>query len=111
MLVTDHTNDYQQLGMIATKAGLTLPKGLDAQHEKMVAPFEKLKEAAFDHRFEREMVLGHTKAITEYKREAQDAQNPDVKTYASQTLPTLEKHLQAAKDLAKQKPATKSGTM
>ena len=48
---------------------------------------------------------------TEYKREAQDAQNPDVKTYASQTLPTLEKHLQSAKDLEKKKPATKSGTM
>lgn len=111
MLVTDHTNDYQQLATIATKAGLTVPKGLDAQHDKMVAPFEKLKAAAFDHRFAREMVLGHSKAITEYKREAQDAQNPDVKTYASQTLPTLEKHLQGAKDLGKKKPASKTGTM
>jgi putative membrane protein len=110
MLVTDHTTDYTQLGTIATKAGLTVPKGLDAQHDKMVTPFEKLKGAAFDHRFAREMVLGHTKAIAEYKREAQDGQNPDVKAYASQALPTLEKHLQAAKDLEK-KPAAKHGKM
>jgi putative membrane protein len=110
MLVTDHTTDYTQLGTIATKAGLTVPKGLDAQHDKMVAPFEKLKGAAFDHRFSREMVMGHTKAIAEYKREAQDAQNPDVKAYASQALPTLEKHLQTAKDLEK-KPAAKHGKM
>jgi putative membrane protein len=110
MLVTDHTTDYTQLGTIATKAGLTVPKGLDAKHDKMVAPFEKLKGAAFDHRFSREMVMGHTKAIAEYKREAQDAQNPDVKAYASQALPTLEKHLQTAKDLEK-KPAAKHGKM
>jgi putative membrane protein len=109
MLVTDHTNDYQQLGMLASKAGATIPKGLDAQHEKMIAPFEKLKGAAFDRRYAREMVAGHTKAITEYKRAAQDAQNADIKAYATQTLPTLEKHLQAAKDLAK--PAAKHGKM
>ncbi|MGI8962070.1 MAG: DUF4142 domain-containing protein [Bryobacteraceae bacterium] len=110
MLVTDHTNDYQQLGMLASKAGATIPKGLDAQHDKMIAPFGKLKGAAFDHRYAHEMVAGHTKAIAEYKREAENAQNPDVKAYASQTLPTLEKHLQAAKDLEK-KPMAKHGKM
>jgi putative membrane protein len=68
-----------------------------------------LKGAAFDRRYAREMVAGHTKAITEYKRAAQDAQNADIKAYATQTLPTLEKHLQAAKDLAK--PAAKHGKM
>ena len=83
MLVTDHTNDYKQLGMLATKAGATIPKGLDAQHEKMVAPFEKLKGAAFDHRFAHEMVVGHTKAIAEYKRAAENAQNADIKAYAT----------------------------
>jgi putative membrane protein len=110
MLVTDHTNDYQQLGMLASKTGNTIPKGLDAQHDKMVAPFEKLKGAAFDRRFAREMVAGHTKAIAEYKREAQDGQNADIKAYASQTLPTLQKHLDAAHGLEKAKPATKRGT-
>src|SRR5438067_5236886 len=56
MLVTDHTNDYQQLGMLASKTGNAIPKGLDAKQEKMVAPFEKLKGAAFDRRFAHEMV-------------------------------------------------------
>lgn len=110
MVVTDHTNDYQQLGMLASKAGATIPKGLDAQHDKMIAPFEKLKGAAFDRRYAHEMVLGHTKAIAQYKRASQDAQNADIKAYATQTLPTLEKHLQAAKDLEK-KPAAKHGKM
>ncbi len=105
MLVTDHTNDYTQLGMVASKAGLTVPKGIDAQHNKMMAPLEKLKGAAFDRQFAREMVSGHEKAIAEYKKEAADSQNADLKAYANQTLPTLEKHLQAARDLEKRKPA------
>jgi putative membrane protein len=111
MLVTDHTNDYQQLGMLASKTGNTIPKGLDAKQDKMIAPFEKLKGAAFDRRFAHEMVAGHTKAIAEYKREAQEGQNPDIKAYASQTLPTLQKHLEAAQGLEKRKPAAKRGTM
>src|ERR1700723_529541 len=55
MLVTDHTGDYQQLTALAAKDGLTVPTGLDAAHDKMIAPFEKLKGAAFDSRYTHEM--------------------------------------------------------
>jgi len=105
MLTTDHTNDYQQLTMAATKAGLTVPKGLDAQHDKMITPFEKLKGAAFDRHFEQAMVAGHTKAIAEYQKEANNGQNADIKAYANQALPTLQKHLEQARDLEKSKGA------
>lgn len=107
MLVTDHTNDYTQLGSVAGKASLVVPKGLDAAHEKMVAPFQNLKGAAFDHRYVQEMIAGHTKAIAVYTKESTDAQNADLKAYAGQTLPTLQKHLDGAKDLAKAKPSSK----
>jgi putative membrane protein len=99
MLVTDHTNDYQQLSTIATKAGLTVPKSLDAKHDKMIAPFEKLKGAAFDRRYIHEMVTGHEAAIAAYEKESRDGQSADLKAYASQALPTLEKHKNAARDL------------
>jgi putative membrane protein len=107
MLVTDHTNDYTQLGGVASKANLVVPKGLDAAHDKMIAPFEKLQGAAFDHRYIQEMIAGHTKAIAVYEKEAADAQNADLKAYATQALPTLRKHLDGAKDLAKAKPSAK----
>ena len=103
MLVSDHTADYQQLGSLAAKDNLTVPNGLDAEHYRMVVPFEKLNGAAFDTRYIREMIEGHTKAIAVYTREAADAQSPDVKAYASATLPTLEKHLEGAKNLLKKK--------
>jgi putative membrane protein len=93
MLVTDHTNDYQQLTMMAAKDNLTLPKGLDEEHNKMIAPFDKLHGAAFDKQYIHAMIEGHTKAIAVYTKETNDAQNPDVKSYAAATLPTLNKHL------------------
>jgi putative membrane protein len=104
MLVTDHTADYQQLTNVAAKANLTIPKGLDAEHDKMIAPFEKLKGAVFDSRYIHEMVAGHTHAIEVFTKESTDAQSADLKAYASAALPILQKHLDGAKDLGK-KPA------
>ena len=103
MLTTDHTADYQQLSTVASQAGLTEPTAIDAAHNKALAPFHQLNGAAFDHRYAAEMVAGHTKAIALYKKEASDAQNGAIKSYAQQTLPTLEKHLDGAKALAKAK--------
>jgi putative membrane protein len=107
-LVTDHTNDYGQLYAAAHQANLNVPGAIDARNNKtMIDPFQKLKGAAFDHRYVADMVEGHTKAIAVYKKEAADAENPSIKTYAEQALPTLEKHLDGARDLAKAKPEKK----
>lgn len=101
-LVTDHTNDYHQLYGVAHQANLNVPNAIDAEHNKaMIDPLEKLKGAAFDHRYVADMISGHTKAIAVYKKEAADAQNPALKSYAEQALPVLEKHLTGAKDLEK----------
>jgi putative membrane protein len=87
MLVTDHTDDYTQLGVVAGKDNLVVPKALDAAHDKMIALFKNLQV---------------------YTKEATDAQSADLKAYANQTLATLQKHLDGAKNLAKAKPFSKS---
>jgi putative membrane protein len=107
-LVTDHTNDFQQLNNAAKQANppVNVPTAIDAAHNKMmVDPFEKLKGAAFDKKYIQEMVAGHTKALAMYKKEAADAKDPAIKSYAETAVPVLEKHLAAAKELEKAKPA------
>lgn len=107
-LVTDHTSDYQQLSTAAKQANLTVPTAIDAEHNKaMIDPFQKLKGAAFDHKYAQEMVAGHTKALAMYKKEAETAQNDAIKSYAQTAIPVLEKHLSAAKDLEKTKAKAK----
>jgi putative membrane protein len=106
MLVSDHDSDYSQLYKIAQGASLTVPNAIDTEHDKaMIDPFQKLKGAAFDKKYVQEMIAGHTKAIAVYKKEATDAQNAALKSYAEQALPTLQKHLDGAKALEKGKSA------
>jgi putative membrane protein len=104
MLATDHTNDFNQLYTVAQQANLNRPNAIGAEQNKaMIDPFQKLNGAAFDKRFAHEMLAGHTKAIAVYKKEAADAQNPALKSYAEAALPVLQKHLDGAKDLMKAK--------
>lgn len=104
MLITDHTNDFNQLYDVAHGASLTRPDAIDTENnKKMIDPFQKLKGAAFDHHYIQEMVAGHTQAIALYKKESADAENPAVKKYAENAVTVLEKHLAGAKELEKSK--------
>ena len=101
MLANDHTQDYQQLTGIAQQAGFTMPTSIDAKHKsEMITPMHKLSGKAFDHRYVQAMVSGHSSAIDVFKKEAKDAQNAALKSYAQGDLMTLEKHLAAAKALS-----------
>lgn len=103
MLRTDHTSDYNQLTEAAKKAGLTVPEGIDAEHNRMIDALNELKGTAFDSRFAREMIAGHEHAVAVYRKEAEDAQSPDIRAYAQQAVATLEKHLSNARQLEKPK--------
>jgi putative membrane protein len=98
MLVSDHTQDYQALQTLAQQAGFTVPTSIDAEHMKaMLRPLDGLQGKAFDQRYIQDMIKGHTAALALYRKEAQDATNPALRSYAQNTIPTLEKHLNAAK--------------
>jgi putative membrane protein len=100
MLVTDHTSDFNQLSDVARQAGLSVPGAIDAEHNKtVIGPFEKLKGATFDRRYIEDMITGHAKGIAIYRKEAAEAQNPALRSYADHALPVLEKHLAGAKKL------------
>jgi putative membrane protein len=104
MLANDHKQDYQSLEALAVQNGLTLPTAIDAAHNKtMVGPMHALNGTAFDHKYIHDMIAGHTDALALYKKEAHDAQNPAVRAYAEQTIPTLQKHLDDAKAIAQGK--------
>ena len=101
-LVNDHTSDFRQLSDVAHMAGLSVPSAIDAEQNKAtISRFQKLKGATFDRRYIQEMIAGHAKGIAIYKKEAANAQNQAVRSYAGKTLPVLEKHLTGAKDLEK----------
>lgn len=58
---------------------------------------EKMTGREFDRAYVEEMINDHQKDITEFERAAQST-NQKVKSFATQTLPTLREHLQQARD-------------
>jgi putative membrane protein len=46
------------------------------------------------------MVKDHKKVVAEFKREASQGQDSELKNWASTTLPELQQHLQMAETLA-----------
>jgi putative membrane protein len=101
MLVKDHTKAYQELTVLDSKLGQSIPKGINIRRDKAVEKLADLKGKRFDGQFLREEVQDHERTLAMFKREAQHGQDPDVKAYANQALPTMEEHLREAEKLLK----------
>ncbi|MGB6943552.1 MAG: DUF4142 domain-containing protein [Bryobacteraceae bacterium] len=101
MLVKDHTKDYQELTVLDSKLGQSIPKGINVRRDKAVEKLADLKGKRFDGQFLREEVQDHERTLAVFKHEAQHGQDPDVKAYANQALPTMEEHLREAEKLLK----------
>ena len=112
-MVDDHSKANDQLKQLAESKGVTLPTQLDAKDEATKKRLEKLSGEKFDRAYMNDMVQDHTKDVSEFKKESTTAKDPDVKSFASQTLPTLQDHLKEARSIApkerKEAAATKGG--
>ncbi|HTW65377.1 MAG TPA: DUF4142 domain-containing protein [Bryobacteraceae bacterium] len=100
-LVKDHTNAYQELAVLDNKLGQKIPKGINAQRNRQVEMLTNLKGKKFDAQFLRDEVQDHERTLAAFKHEAQKGQDPEIKAYANQLLPTMEEHLREAEKLLK----------
>jgi putative membrane protein len=97
MLTNDHQANQQKADQVAKQMGITPPTSPSAMQKLDYDRLSKLSGVAFDRQFASMMVKDHRKNISEFRREAR--MKGAVGQYAKQTLPTLEKHLQAAERL------------
>jgi len=110
-MVDDHGKANDQLKQVASQKGITVPEKLNAKDAATKARLEKLSGKAFDRAYMQDMVADHTKDVSEFRTESKTAKDPDVKSFASQTLPTLKDHLKEAKSIApKRTKPSPSGT-
>ncbi len=94
----DHTKANQELQSLALKVGVTVPAELDRKHRKPIDDLQAKSAADFDKAYAEHIIKHHKKDIKEFEKAARDAENPDVKAFASRTLPTLREHLRLAQD-------------
>jgi putative membrane protein len=103
-MVDDHSKANEQLKQLAAQKKVKLPQELSAKDKATKASLEKLSGEQFDQAYMKGMVKDHKKDVNEFRRESTSAQDPDVKQFATETLPTLEDHLKQAESLASASP-------
>ena len=96
-MVDDHSKANDQLKAAAAKGRMTLPTTMNAKDQSLYNKLNDLSGPAFDKAYMKAMVKDHEEDIKEFQKEASKGLNPDIKNFASTTLPTLQEHLQMAK--------------
>lgn len=95
-MVDDHSKANDQLKSIASNKGISLPSDMDPKDQAVYTRLSSLHGAAFDRAYMNDMVKDHKTDIAEFQKESQSGSDPDLKQFATSTLPTLQKHLQMA---------------
>lgn len=96
MMVNDHTQANNELMGLASAKGLTIPGDLPAARQKMVDQMKNMKGSSFDKHYIGMMVTDHKKNVADFERASNTASDPDLKAWATKTLPVLRMHLDSA---------------
>ena len=99
-MVNDHTKANSQLKQVAAEEHIRLPQGLSARDKAIKDALAKLSGDDFDRAYMKDMVQDHRQDVAEFERESKSTQDPAVKGFAMQTLPTLRDHLKEAQRIA-----------
>jgi putative membrane protein len=96
MLVSDHSGANERLAKIAEAKSWPVP-GPQAPS----APPSGTAISDFDARWTAEMIAAHERSVAMYREQARSGEDNDLRKYASDTLPTIERHLAELKGLQK----------
>ena len=96
-MVADHTKAGNELKSLAAGEGISLPDSIKPEHRQMVDNMMKKRGKEFDKDYMDMMVHDHQKVIDAFREESTNGKDSLVMAFAVKTLPTLQKHLDAAK--------------
>jgi putative membrane protein len=96
-MVEDHTKAGDDLKEAARKEGISLPQEMDAKEREAFDRLSKLSGAEFDKAYAQDMVKDHQEDIAEFTSEANGGHKDAIRSFASDTLPTLKDHLKLAR--------------
>jgi putative membrane protein len=100
-MIHDHSEVNQELRQLAFRKGAEVAEDLDPEHSDAMDRLSGLKGADFDREYLIVMIRDHEKAIAEFEREAIGGGDQELKLWAGQTLPKLQRHLEMARDIAR----------
>jgi putative membrane protein len=99
MMVKDHSKANQELKTIASGKNIMLPEAMENSDNKVVNDLQNEKGADFDRKYIKEMVDDHEKDVDEFKKQAENGTDPELKAFATKVLPVLLAHQDSAKSI------------
>jgi putative membrane protein len=91
-MIDDHTKVGDQLRGIAQRQGFTLPTQMTFDQRSIVDRLNGLEGSEFDRAYVDQMKINHQSAISLFQNEAENGIDPQVKSFAKTTLPSLHHH-------------------
>jgi putative membrane protein len=101
-MVDDHGQANDKLTQIAEQKGIELPQDLSEDAQATYDELQQQSGAEFDQAYMDEMVSDHEDDVSAFEDYVEDAQDPDLRSFAEETLPTLKEHLALAKQTQEQ---------
>lgn len=98
-LVRDHEKANQQLMAIAQTTQAPISRRRSPAKQAELAILAGKSGAEFDKAYLDQQLATHLCAVALFEAEAQQGQNPQLKQFASETLPTLQQHLKMVRQL------------
>ncbi|MBI3730204.1 MAG: DUF4142 domain-containing protein [Burkholderiales bacterium] len=99
-MVTDHTKVADELKQLASSKKVDIPDKPDAKQETTIKKLSVLEGQKYERQYATDIgVAAHKDAVALFKKASTSAQDPDVKAFATKTLPSLEHHLKMSEDM------------
>jgi putative membrane protein len=98
-MVTDHGRSNAELTSLARSKGIEVPTALEPSQQAMRDRLSALSGNDFDRAYMSEMVRDHTEDMAVFERAAESSTDPDLKAWATQSLPMLREHLALARQV------------
>jgi putative membrane protein len=102
MMVTDHTASTNKLfdAMAAAKLEPALPSKPDESLRQAIDRLRKLSGTDFDQAYIKSQIAGHEQMVTLLHNYSETGNTPALRSFAAQTLPTVQMHLRKAQAIA-----------
>jgi putative membrane protein len=107
-MVTDHTKAGEDFKAALQAANMTPPpEQPNAADKATLAKLQKAQGAAFEKMYVSAQLKAHKQAVALFRSYAKSGKTAQLKTFAQNTLPTLEHHLQMIQSISSQNVASR----
>jgi len=100
--VKDHQKCYDKLADVVKNRNVAIVSGLEKETKDEMDRLSKLQGAEFDREYLNYVITSHKKGIECCEAQAKEGKNAEIRTFASETIPTMREHLKRAEGLAKE---------